>query len=279
MSNFGRRLLCRSPILGVRSIMLMLALSFTGTAAAQAPLNLDVPFVPTRTEVVSRMLDMAQVGPSDFLIDLGSGDGRIPVAAVRDFGAKGAFGVDIDPDRVDEARASAQQEGVADKVRFEVQDLFQTDLSRASVISMYLLPDVNLKLRPAILNLAPGTRIVSHDFDMDDWESDAHADVGRSRVYFWVVPAKVDGKWRVSSPDGDITLDIAQSFQKFDGRAMRDGRDMGPVSGRLRGSDLRFDIGEGADARRYAGRVQGDAMVAVAAAEPGFTQGWRARRQ
>ncbi|HWK70656.1 MAG TPA: class I SAM-dependent methyltransferase [Burkholderiaceae bacterium] len=277
MSNFGGRLLYRSPILGVRSIMLMLALSFTGTASAQTPLNLDVPFVPTRTEVVSRMLDMAQVGPSDFLIDLGSGDGRIPVTAVRDFGAKGAFGVDIDPDRVDEARASAQQEGVSDKVRFEVQDLFQTDLSRASVISMYLLPDVNLKLRPAILNLAPGTRIVSHDFDMDDWESDAHADVGRSRVYFWVVPAKVDGKWRVSGPDGELTLDIAQSFQKFDGRAMRDGRDMGPVSGRLRGSDLRFDVGEGADARRYVGRVQGQSMVAVAA--PGAAQGWLAKRQ
>lgn len=277
MGNFFGGLLYRSPILGVRSIMLMLALSFTATAAAQAPLDLDVPFVPTRTEVVSRMLDMAQVGPSDFLIDLGSGDGRIPVTAVRDFGAKGAFGVDIDPDRVDEARASAQQEGVSDKVRFEVQDLFQTDLSRASVISMYLLPDVNLKLRPAILDLAPGTRIVSHDFDMDDWESDAHADVGRSRVYFWVVPAKVDGKWLLSGPDGDVMLNLAQSFQKFNGRAVRQGVAAEPISGRLRGSELRFDIGEGAQARRYVGRVQGDSIVAVAA--PGAVQGWQAERR
>lgn len=278
MSIFGRGLLRRSPILGAQTIMLMLALSFSGTAAAQAvPLNLDVPFVPTRTEVVSRMLTMAQVGPSDFLIDLGSGDGRIPVAAVRDFGAKGAFGVDIDPERVDEARASAKQEGVSDKVRFEVQDLFETDLSPASVISMYLLPDVNLQLRPKILDLAPGTRVVSHDFDMDDWDSDARAEVGRSRVYMWVVPAKVEGKWRLSGPDGDVTLDIAQSFQKIQGRAIRDGAAEMPISGLLRGSDLRFDIGEGADARRYVGRVQGDSMVAVAA--PGAAQDWRARRR
>ncbi|MFW7342519.1 class I SAM-dependent methyltransferase [Pollutimonas sp. H1-120] len=277
MGNFFGGLLGRGSIAGVRSIMLMLALSFTGAAAAQAPLDLDVPFVPTRTEVVSRMLTMAQVGPSDFLIDLGSGDGRIPVTAVRDFGAKGAFGVDIDPDRVDEARASAQQEGVSDKVRFEVQDLFQTDLSRASVISMYLLPDVNLKLRPAILDLAPGTRIVSHDFDMDDWESDAHADVGRSRVYFWVVPAKVDGKWLLSGPDGDVMLNLAQSFQKFNGRAIRQGAAAELIIGRLRGSELRFDIGEGAQARRYVGRVQGDSIVAVAA--PGAVQGWQAERR
>jgi hypothetical protein len=277
MSIFGKGLLRRSPIPGARSIMLMLALSFSGTAAAQAvPLNLDVPFVPTRTEVVSRMLTMAQVGPSDFLIDLGSGDGRIPVAAVRDFGAKGAFGVDIDPERVDEARASANQEGVSDKVRFEVQDLFETDLSRASVISMYLLPDVNLQLRPKILDLAPGTRVVSHDFDMDDWDSDARAEVGRSRVYLWVVPAKIDGTWRLSGPDGDVTLEIAQSFQKFQGRAIRDGAEM-PVSGLLRGTDLRFDIGEGAEVRRYVGRIEGDSMVAVAA--PGAAQDWRARRR
>jgi hypothetical protein len=277
MSIFGRGLLRRSPVLGGQTIMLILALSFSGTAAAQAvPLNLDVPYVPTRTEVVARMLTMAQVGPSDFLIDLGSGDGRIPVAAVRDFGAKGAFGVDIDPERVDEARASAKQEGVSDKVRFEVRDLFETDLSHASVISMYLLPDVNLQLRPKILNLAPGTRVVSHDFDMDDWDSDARAEVGRSRVYMWVVPAKVEGKWRLTGPDGDVTLDIAQSFQKFQGRAVRDGTGDMPVSGLLRGADLRFDIGEGAGARRYVGRVEGDSMVAVAA--PGAAQGWRATR-
>ncbi len=278
MGNFCGGLLGRGSMAGVRSIMLMLALSFTDNAAAQAaPLDLDVPFVPTRTEVVSRMLTMAQVGPSDFLIDLGSGDGRIPVAAVRDFGAKGAFGVDIDPERVDEARANARQGGVSDKVRFEVQDLFQTDLSSATVISMYLLPAVNLKLRPTILNLAPGTRIVSHDFNMDDWESDAHADVGRSRVYFWVVPAKVDGKWLLSGPDGDVMLNLAQSFQKFNGQAMRQGASAEPISGRLHGSELRFDIGEGAQARRYVGRIQGDSIVAVAA--PGAVQGWQAKRR
>lgn len=242
-------------------------------AADQPPLELDVPYVPTRTEVVSRMLQMAQVGQSDFLVDLGSGDGRIPVTAVRDFGAKGAFGVDINPVRVDEAQANARQAGVSDRVEFRVQDLFKTDFSQATVLSMYLLPDVNLKLRPTILDLAPGTRVVSHDFSMGDWESDEFDQVGNSRVYLWIVPAKVDGAWQVTGPDGEFALDLNQAFQKLEGRA--DGQ--GTVSGELRGADIRFDIDRGSGVQRYVGRVQGNTMVAVDA--PEAVQGWRAMRR
>jgi len=242
-------------------------------SAEPPPLELDVPYVPTRTEVVTRMLEMAQVGQSDFLVDLGSGDGRIPVAAVRDFGAQGAFGVDINPERVDEAQANARQAGVSDRVDFKVQDLFVTDLSQATVLSMYLLPNVNLKLRPAILDLAPGTRVVSHDFSMGDWETDDFDQVGKSRVYLWIVPAKVDGAWQVTGPDGEFALDLKQAFQKVEGQA--DGQ--AAVSGALRGPDIRFDVDHGSGTQRYVGRVQGDTMVAVAA--PGAVQGWRAMRR
>lgn len=248
-------------------------LSADTLAADQPPLELDVPYVPTRTEVVSRMLQMAQVGQSDFLVDLGSGDGRIPVTAVRDFGAKGAFGVDINPVRVDEAQANAQQAGVSDRVEFKVQDLFKTDFSQATVLSMYLLPDVNLKLRPTILDLAPGTRVVSHDFSMGDWESDEFDEVGNSRVYLWIVPAKVDGAWQVTGPDGEFALDLNQAFQKLEGQA--DGQ--GAVSGELRGADIRFDVDRGSGVQHYVGRVQGDTMVAVDA--PEAVQGWRAMRR
>ncbi len=240
---------------------------------APRPLDLDVPFVPTRTEVVSRLLEMAQVGESDFLVDLGSGDGRIPVAAVRDFKARGAFGVDIDPQRVSEARANAEQAGVSDKVSFEVQDLFDTDLAQATVLSMYLLPDVNLKLRPVILDLAPGTRVVSHDFSMGDWKSDQFDEVGNSSIYLWIVPAKVDGAWQVQGPDGDFALDLTQTFQLLEGQASG----QGTVSGQLRGADIQFDIEQGGAVQRYIGRVQGDSMVAVDAS--GAVPGWRATRR
>ena len=161
-----------------------------------------VPYVPTPQDVVEKMLQMARVTSSDYLIDLGSGDGRIVVTAAKKHGTRG-FGVDINPTRIDEAVANAQKSGVTDKVAFYQRDLFHTDLSQATVISMYLLPRVNLELRPKLLDLKPGTRIVSHDFSMEEWKPDVHAQVysrekyngqgGDSDVFFWVVPAKVAG--------------------------------------------------------------------------------------
>lgn len=147
----------------------------------------DVVFVPTPPEVVDAMLKVAKVGKNDVLYDLGSGDGRIPVTAAKRFGTQGV-GFDIDPQRIEEANANAREQGVTDKVRFVQGDLFEQDLSKATVISLYLLPTLNMRLRPTLLALKPGTRIVSHAFDMGDWKPDQTVMVGNKPVYFWTVP-------------------------------------------------------------------------------------------
>ncbi|HEX2334658.1 MAG TPA: class I SAM-dependent methyltransferase [Burkholderiales bacterium] len=150
----------------------------------------DVPFVPTPEKVVDRMLEMAKVGPNDVVYDLGSGDGRIVIAAAKKHGARGV-GIDIDPDRIKEARANARKAGVSDRVDFREGDLFKTDLSEATVVTLYLLSSVNLQLRPKLLSeLKPGTRIVSHAFDMGDWTPIKTEKVGSSTVYYWVVPER-----------------------------------------------------------------------------------------
>jgi SAM-dependent methyltransferase len=255
-------------------------LPFTARSAdsEQPTLSLDVPFVPTPPQVVDKMLQMADVKSSDFLIDLGAGDGRIAVAAVRDYGAKGSFGVDLNPERVKEARANAEQAGVADRVTFEVQDLFETDFSRATVVSMYLLPSVNLKLRPKVLELAPGTRIVSHAFSMDDWEPDSHQHVDGRSVYFWVVPARIDGQWQLTGPEGEFAIDLDQKFQKITGTATDSGSKSLPITGALRGEVVYLDIDNGgATPQRYIGRVKGDSIVGLD--DGGAVQGWRASRR
>jgi ribosomal protein L11 methylase PrmA len=151
----------------------------------------DVIFVPTPPEVVQAMLKVAKVGPGDVIFDLGSGDGRIPIAAVKDFGAARATGIDIDPQRIKEAMANHAASGVGDKVRFLNQDLFETNISEATVVTLYLLPSLNLKLRPKLMaELKPGTRIVSHAFDMGDWAPEQELDVNGRKVYFWTIPKK-----------------------------------------------------------------------------------------
>src|SRR3954470_5003156 len=164
-----------------------------------------VPYVPTPQVVVDRMLQMAKVTPQDYLIDLGSGDGRIVITAAKKYGARG-FGVDLNPVRIKESTENAAKAGVSEQASFYQRNLFETDFSEATVITMYLLPRVNLDLRPKILALKPGTRVVSHDFSMDDWRPDTHVSVespgrwggagGASEIYFWVVPARVAGTWR-----------------------------------------------------------------------------------
>lgn len=158
----------------------------TAPAAARAP---DVIFVPTPPEVVDAMLKVAKVGPNDVLYDLGSGDGRIPIAAAQRFGTRGV-GVDIDPQRIVEANANAKAAKVTDKVRFIQGDLFEQDLSQATVISLYLLPSLNEKLMPTLLKLKPGTRIVSHEFAMGDWKPEQTLTVGTRTVHYWTVPAR-----------------------------------------------------------------------------------------
>ena len=158
------------------------------TAATPAePRRPDVIFVPTPEEVVEEMLKVANVTGKDVLYDLGSGDGRIPITAAKKFGTRG-IGVDIDPERIKEANENLKNSGVGDKVKFIQGDLFEMDLTPATVITLYLLPALNLKLRPKLLKLKPGTRIVSHDFDMGDWKPEKTVKVGTRNVYFWTIP-------------------------------------------------------------------------------------------
>ena len=176
-------------------IVLALTLTLPAVAAGQttqAPLRSpDVIFVPTPAEVVAAMLKVAKVSKGDVLYDLGSGDGRIPIAAVKDFGAARAVGIDIDPQRIREANENLQKSGVGDRVRFLNQDLFTTNLSEATVVTLYLLPSLNLKLMPKLMaELKPGTRIVSHAFDMGDWVPQQTLEVDGRRVYFWTIPRR-----------------------------------------------------------------------------------------
>jgi ubiquinone/menaquinone biosynthesis C-methylase UbiE len=172
----------------MRRVLLFFTLA--GWLFLPSALARDVPYVPTPEQVVERMLEVANVGPNDLVYDLGSGDGRIVIAAAKKHGARGV-GIDIDPDRIREARANARSAGVSDRVEFREGDLFKTDLSQASVVTLYLLSSVNLQLRPKLLNeLKPGTRIVSHAFDMGDWKPLKVEKVGSSTVYYWVVPER-----------------------------------------------------------------------------------------
>jgi SAM-dependent methyltransferase len=184
-----------APMTTLPRLLLLLA----GCLALQAALARDVPFVPTPEAVVDKMLDVARVGPNDVVYDLGSGDGRIVIAAAKK-GAR-AVGIDIDPQRIREARENARKAGVQKRVEFRQGDLFQADLSGATVVTLYLLSRVNQKLRPKLLSeLKPGTRIVSHAFDMGDWKPESVEHVGSSTIYSWVVPAASAGAGRSSTP-------------------------------------------------------------------------------
>lgn len=215
----------------------------------------DVVWVPTRDAVVDKMLDLANVTPKDFVIDLGSGDGRLVIAAAKR-GAR-ALGIEYNPDMVDLAKRNASAAGVADVTQFVKADIFESDFSRASVISLFLLPELNLKLRPKILDLKPGTRIVSNTFPMGDWTPDETADVqGDCGSYctalLWIVPAKVDGEWKL--PSGPLVL--RQNFQAFDGTIGVDGKTLAISAGRLSGNRLSFSAG----GVEYAGQVFGNVM-------------------
>jgi SAM-dependent methyltransferase len=256
---------------------------------AAPPRSLDVPYVPTPQPVVEEMLRLAGVGEHDLVYDLGSGDGRIVIAAARDHGARG-LGIDLDPERVAEARANAREAGVDDRVEFLQGDLFELDLSEATVVTMYLLSAVNLRLRPKLLaELQPGTPVVSHAFAMAEWDPDETVQVDSRTVYLWYIPGEVQGSWEleVRGAEGERTLvlELEQEFQIVHGSARIDGRRVPLQQGRLRGEELSFVVRYPDDAQhyRFAGRVSGDRMEgtlrapeAGADAEPSGT--WRARR-
>jgi hypothetical protein len=227
----------------------------------------DVPYVATPQVTVDEMLRLAEVGPQDFVLDLGSGDGRIVVTAAKKFGARG-LGVDIDWRLVAEAGENARQAGVADRTRFVEQDLFQADLGQATVITTYLLPFVMLKLRPRLLALKPGTRIVSHDFDFGDWRPDRKTGI-RKNVYLWIVPARVAGRWRarLDLPPIErlLELEVKQRYQDVSAHARLNGVPAPVWEMMLAGDRLSFVVVDTTDrddeaALYFEGRVAGDVM-------------------
>jgi hypothetical protein len=252
------------------------------------PVKKDVPYVPTPEDVVAEMVRLAQLDSSDTLIDLGSGDGRIVIAAAKQYGAHG-IGIDIDPQRIRESNENAQKAGVTDRVQFIKGNLFEADLSQATAVTMYLLPRVNLDLRPKLLSeLKPGTPVVSHAFDMGDWQPDQTLSVGGRRVYLWIIPANVEGTWKCSlegSPGQEnCALDFGQTFQQVSGTANIAGTQIPIEEGRLAGDKLTFSItreqGEQKVKSAFSGVVQGDSIQGNMQSE-GMTgqHAWSAQRQ
>ena len=287
------------------------AARFAGCVAALAALSIApvraleprVPYVPTPQEVVERMLEIAKVGPHDYLIDLGSGDGRIVVTAAKKYGTRG-FGVDLNPERIRESNENARRAGVSEKIAFYQRDLFETSLGDATVITLYLLPQVNIELRPKLLELRPGTRLVSHDFDMGDWKPDAHVTMdardkyggagGQSEIYFWIVPAPVAGVWRwelpvSSKPRSNSTgqsngasttselergkplayeLKLEQKYQVITGSASVDGRPVRLQNAQLRGGEIRIsftaDVNGSPVKHEFSGKIAGETVIGSA---------------
>lgn len=231
--------------------------------------RLDAPYIATDLQVVDAMLGLAEVKPDDTVIDLGSGDGRILISAARSLGAHG-LGVDIDPVRIRESTANAEAAGVAGRVTFRQQDLFDTPLRDADVLTLYLLPEINLRLRPRILGqMRPGTRVVSHDYDMGDWHWDQRQHVGSATIYLWIVPARIEGAWTLSAGGRAVPLVLEQHYQQFLGTA----GDARIEQGRINGAQIRFLVNIGEGRRTFEGRVDGDRIVPLDA-----NAGWHAQR-
>jgi SAM-dependent methyltransferase len=219
----------------------------------------DVVWVPTPDALVARMLQAARVTERDLVYDLGAGDGRIAIAAARDFGAR-AVGIEFNPELAALANRNAERAQVGGRVSMLAADIFATDFSQATVVTMYLLPELNFKLRPTLLAMQPGTRVVSHQFNMHDWEPDETLSVDDHQAYLWIVPAPVAGRWLLREERGvwSAVLQVAQQFQRIGGTLSVSGRAqplLGPV---LSGADLAFTFVDNGGARVLRGRVDGD---------------------
>ena len=254
-------------------------LMMVGTAPAQEPAKSyeprvgqpgkDVVWVPSPQALVDRMLDMARVTVDDYVVDLGSGDGRTVITAAKR-GVK-AHGIEYNPDLVELSKRNAAAAGVSDMATFVQGDIFESDFSQATVITLFLLSDLNLKLRPTLLNMKPGTRVVSNTFDMGDWEPDNRISAENCTAYckasFWIVPAKVAGTWRL--PEGELTLE--QKYQMLSGTLKSAGGSQPISAGKMQGDHITFMVGE----RVYRGKVEGDRMEGVFATETK----WQASRR
>jgi hypothetical protein len=261
---------------------------FAALAAAQftpqvGQAGKDVIWVPTPDDVVERMLIMAQVTPNDFVWDLGAGDGKIAIMAAKKFGAR-AVGVEYNADMVKHANENAQKAGVAGtgagKAVIRHGDIFATDFSQATVITLYLLPALNMKLRPQLLSMRPGTRVVSHSFSMEDWEADEISTLDGRRAYFWIVPANVMGNWNLDAGGQHHDMTLEQTFQKVSGTLA-----LGPIHGglrdvKLRGTAISFSYVDQNRVRRdFTGRVSGAKMEGSFRDEKGAEGKWTAAKK
>lgn len=238
----------------------------------------DVIWVPTPEELIQALYDLAKVSPSDYLIDLGSGDGPWVIAAAKR-GAR-AMGVEYNPDMVELARSKAKKEGVSDKATFVNGDIFETDFSQATVVTMYLLPDLNMKLRPKILEMKPGTRVLTNSFTMEDWDADQSINVGGRTGYMWIVPAKVAGTWAWQTASGPAELTLRQTFQKIEGTLKINGKDLPLKNAKLEGARISFAAGENqAMTREYSGNVSGNTIVGTTKAGTAPEVKWTADRR
>lgn len=279
----------RRKLLGVALLALGIAMA-AGSASAQpraaefepqvGQAGKDVIWVPTPLEVIDKMLTMAQITANDFVIDLGSGDGRTVIRAAKKYGAR-ALGIEYNPDMVALSNRAAQKEGVADKVKFIKADIFETDYSQATIITLYLLPDLNLKLRPKILDMKPGTRVASHQFTMGDWQPDETAHVDNRQALFWIVPAKVAGTWRLHANGAgpDVDLALKQTFQVMEGSLKSPTRELPLTATHLRGNQIGFSVIEGNARRDYRGRVSGNTMEGTLRSGNGPEVKWQATRK
>jgi SAM-dependent methyltransferase len=217
----------------------------------------DVMWAPTEDAMVVRMLAMAKVTPVDKVYDLGAGDGKIAIAAAKAFGAT-AVGIEYEPDLVEHARCLAEAEGVQARVTFVQGDIFETDFSDATVVTLYLLPALNLRLRPTLLAMKPGTRVVSYSFTMGEWDPDHHLDTDEGSAYFWMVPASADGAWtfRPASGDGSFEVELDQTFQNLRGFARG-----APVTGKLSGNRIELAFVESGDRIHVSGTVEVDRIT------------------
>jgi SAM-dependent methyltransferase len=254
-----------------RHLVALLASVACASALAQAPAakegafepyvgqpGKDVVWVPTPEAVVNRMLDMAKATPQDFLVDLGSGDGRTVIAAAKR--GMRAMGVEFNPDMVAISNREAQRAGVADKVKFVNGDIFAVDFKSANIVTMYLLPSLNVKLRPQLLDMRPGTRLVSHAFNMGDWEADETATPEGRQVFLWIVPAKVNGTWNVQA-GGQRELTVQQTYQKLQGTMRSGGESVSLFDAQMRGDEIRFAVLEKSGTRRdFTGKVNGNSI-------------------
>ena len=268
---------------------LLIAASLPTTVAAQqkyepqvGQAGKDVIWVPTPDEVVERMLTMAQLGPNDIHFDLGAGDGKIAIAAAKR-GAR-ATGIEYNADMAKFANANAEKQGVAGvgagKATIRQADIFVTDFSQATVITLYLLPALNMKLRPQILSMRPGTRVVSHSFTMEDWEADEISSIDGRRAYFWVVPANVMGSWALETGGAKTDLSFEQTFQKINGTITFGPVHAGLREARLRGFNIAFAYLDPQGVRRdFTGRVNGARMEGSFTDEKGQQGRWTATKK